>query len=395
MTSFIETLRSSLFFTSIGGFDDEDGGGSSSKYDENDETSRELFIKKQQEMKRNREEALKRLYAGVEVKNRRYKLKKYKRCFIASEAVDFMVQSGWATSRDDAVELGRELQDKFNLFEHVVEPHKHRFKDDYLFFKFNASQTGSDGGSSSDTNSLGNPNSNHEKTSRISRFSVRTGSASTIHEEDADDSEYIDNNPYRCTSLVGSKKLGLRSVAELLRRGVKMQYNMKYDCEGFWANDAVDYLVSTGLATSRSDAVNIARGIQNELSYIQNSDLLTFKDTRLFFTFTEERVDEYDSMSQWREDIEEARRFFESNMKVRDHTYRMRVYKETFTGSEAVDLFQYGGITSSRQDAVLLGRALSAEYNLFHHVVKEHEFEDTDLFFVFSKERRVPSYVPK
>ena len=382
MASFIETLRSSLFYTSESIIPED--------YDEKDEASRELMVKKQMELKKNREEALKRLYGGIDVRNRRYKLKKYKRCFIASEAVDFMVSSGWATSREDAVELGRNLQDQFNLFEHIVEPHKHRFKDEYLFFKFNASHF---------NDSSSGSNGSFDSDKMPSTRSLRTGSTSSIPEGGEIEGEYVDGNPYQCTSLEGSKKLGIRSVAELLRRGVKIQYNTKYDCEGFWANDAVDYFVSTGLATSRSDGVNIGKAIQNELGFIQNSDLLTFKDNRLFYTFVDERKntyqsdDEDESLSEWREDIESARKFFESNMKVTDHTYRLKVYKGTFTGSEAVDLFQFAGITSSRQDAVLLGRALVTEYNLFRHVCNEHEFEDTDLFYIFSKEKRIPSHV--
>jgi hypothetical protein len=64
--------------------------------------------------------ALKKMREGVEVKDRRYHLKTYKQVFVGSEAVDFLVNSGLAASRDEAVRIGLELQHDFNFFSHVV-----------------------------------------------------------------------------------------------------------------------------------------------------------------------------------------------------------------------------------------------------------------------------------
>ena len=55
----------------------------------------------------------------VEIKDRSYHLKTYKQCFIGKEAVDFLVNEGHALTRDDAVALGRALQQSY-LFEHVT-----------------------------------------------------------------------------------------------------------------------------------------------------------------------------------------------------------------------------------------------------------------------------------
>jgi len=92
--------------------------------------------------------------------------------------------------------------------------------------------------------------------------------------------------------------------------------------------------------------------------------------------------------SSWRKDLEEAGDFFRNNIKLVVHTYRLKTYKNTFTGKEAVDLFMTSGISSSRQDAVLLGRALMVEFNLFGHVANEHKFEDSELFYVLGRHRR-------
>jgi len=72
---------------------------------------------------------------NVDVRDRTFRLKTYKQCFVGSEAVDYLVNSGQAPSREDAVELGRALQSSdVHLFEHVTRDHP--FDDDYLFFRF-------------------------------------------------------------------------------------------------------------------------------------------------------------------------------------------------------------------------------------------------------------------
>ena len=52
---------------------------------------------------------------------------------------------------------------------------------------------------------------------------------------------------------------GLIAVGEILRRGVKHRYRFSLDREIFYANEAVDYLVDTGLASSRTDAASIGQ----------------------------------------------------------------------------------------------------------------------------------------
>lgn len=71
---------------------------------------------------------------NVEVKDRSFRLTTYKQCFVGSEAVDYLVNSGQAPTRQDAVELGKALQATKYLFEHVTRDHQ--FSDDFLFFRF-------------------------------------------------------------------------------------------------------------------------------------------------------------------------------------------------------------------------------------------------------------------
>lgn len=71
---------------------------------------------------------------GVDVRDRKYLLKTYKNCFVGQEAVTFLVSSGHAETREDAVALGRALEAQARLFEHVTRDHA--FKDENLYYHF-------------------------------------------------------------------------------------------------------------------------------------------------------------------------------------------------------------------------------------------------------------------
>jgi len=72
--------------------------------------------------------------SGVEVKDRKYHLKTYKKCFVGSEAVDWLVAKLNLVDREDAVSVGRELM-RLQFFSHVCDDSQ-KFKDAYLFYKF-------------------------------------------------------------------------------------------------------------------------------------------------------------------------------------------------------------------------------------------------------------------
>jgi len=74
------------------------------------------------------------VFRKVETKDRKYHFKTFKKCFIGTEAVDNIIDSGHAQSREDAVLIGQALQEDHSLFEHVTRDHK--FSDEYLFYHF-------------------------------------------------------------------------------------------------------------------------------------------------------------------------------------------------------------------------------------------------------------------
>ena len=71
---------------------------------------------------------------GVVVKDHRYRLRVYHDVFVGSEAVEFLVRSGIAKSKEEAVEIGQNLASTFRLFEHVTRDHN--FQDEYYFYRF-------------------------------------------------------------------------------------------------------------------------------------------------------------------------------------------------------------------------------------------------------------------
>jgi len=74
-----------------------------------------------------------RFKTGVNIKDRWYHLKQYKKCFIGSEAVTWIQEHSKLKVRGEAVLLGQKLMDE-GLFRHVVE--YHQFRDELLFYTF-------------------------------------------------------------------------------------------------------------------------------------------------------------------------------------------------------------------------------------------------------------------
>ncbi len=70
---------------------------------------------------------------GVPVKDRRYLFRTFRECFVAREAVQWLVAHGHAADAPAAVALGVALQRR-GLLEHVTRDHV--FKDENLFFRF-------------------------------------------------------------------------------------------------------------------------------------------------------------------------------------------------------------------------------------------------------------------
>ena len=67
------------------------------------------------------------------IKDRRYHLRNYPRCFVGREVVDWLLAKGEADTRQQAISIMHNLEE-YNTIHHVVDDHS--FKDEFLFFRF-------------------------------------------------------------------------------------------------------------------------------------------------------------------------------------------------------------------------------------------------------------------
>ena len=71
------------------------------------------------------------------VQDRYFRLRKFKRCFIGSELVDWLILSEKFKTREECIEFGQMLW-TFEIIRHVAD--QHEFKDDFHFYRFDVSQ---------------------------------------------------------------------------------------------------------------------------------------------------------------------------------------------------------------------------------------------------------------
>lgn len=171
------------------------------------------------------------LQSHVEVKDRKYHLRTYKQCFIASEAVTFMPMNNISASREEAIWIGNQLF-LAGYLQHVTGGHV--FKDGYFFFRFNPQRVTLD-------------------------RNIRS--------------------PQQLADMVDF----LRSAVDVRDR----KYRLTTYKQCFVASEVVDMLVTRKLATSRRDAINVGNQllVAGHIEHVKKEH--TFKDSFLFFKFTQ------------------------------------------------------------------------------------------------------------
>lgn len=73
----------------------------------------------------------------VKVKDRRYRLRIYKNCFVGKQLIDVLMEHECGTTRRNCLETALSINQKFRLFEHVKG--HHLLKDKHLFYRFTES----------------------------------------------------------------------------------------------------------------------------------------------------------------------------------------------------------------------------------------------------------------
>ncbi|CAM9543770.1 unnamed protein product, partial [Chrysoparadoxa australica] len=78
------------------------------------------------------------MHSSLDIKDRKYHLSSYKKCFVGKDAVEWMLRSGVSNSEEDAVSLGQLLIENGDIA-HVTKDHS--FANDNLFYRFARDET--------------------------------------------------------------------------------------------------------------------------------------------------------------------------------------------------------------------------------------------------------------
>jgi hypothetical protein len=280
----------------------------------------------------------KELERGLEIKDRTYRWKKYRDCFVGSDAIDFLVSHGYVKTRIDAVDLGRRISSEFNLFQHVTGDHV--LEDDYLFYRF--------------TNAV-------------------------YHESK-------------------SSELSIEEQAKIFESGVNVgpnRYLLTSYPHTFVGSQAVDFMIQHGIANSRVAAVDLGRKMVTELGLFHHvTNEHDFRDDRLFYRFSpiEDRLStDIKTKSMIKSsNLETIGEIFRNGVVVKNVKRGKKTYTKCFVATDAVSFLVDSSLAQTRKEAIILGRTLKSRLNLFEDVnIKRsgtdlRRFSDDDVLFKFS-----------
>ncbi|KAG7362795.1 mechanosensitive ion channel [Nitzschia inconspicua] len=293
-------------------------------------------VPRRQNSKLNRS-ILQAILTQCRVEDRRYRIKVYPSCFIGSQLVDILIQNKFVKSRDEAVVLARRFNHRYKLFYHVTGDHS--LMDKYLFYRFHKKWRGIQ----SDKQPVeldDDIESNNEET--------------TDDEKDID----MDDELYAASRMIRPLKFLARNAS--MTRSNSLSETARIQ------------------VSPPSEARLFSPQISESLGFNQSS----IRVPSLSVTEKEE------THKAWRDgnytDVLMTAIAVMSKVPVEDRRYRLRVYKQCFVGKELINVLMDNECANTRAEAVALGRELNAHFDLFEHVVQDHELKDEYLFFRFT-----------
>lgn len=341
---------------------------------------------------------------GVSVKTRRQGLRKYKKCFVGAEAINFLVRSRIVQDRTAAVTLGKKFVAMFNLFEPVNRIHD--FQDSrtrlYRFVEKKKRYFPITNMLSTRLIQMGQDDTDLSHDDGGSSIGGKSSiSGSTVDSDEEQDQ--IDDDQDGMGDSITVQHQKLFDVADIMERGIKVTDNTKKASgkkgtsykDTFVAARAVTFMVTSGLASTREEATSLGRKLERELNlFTEVGGKHDFSDANHYFRFTDKK-DRFAKPIKAEKPLNEVAELFEQGVKVKDYMYRMRTYKKTFIGNRAVDFLVNSRLASSRANAVRLGSQLVAEFNLFERVTGNKEFCDDQCYFRFTppEKRKTPAPV--
>ncbi|CAJ1960672.1 unnamed protein product [Cylindrotheca closterium] len=161
-------------------------------------------------------------------------------------------------------------------------------------------------------------------------------------------------------------------------------FHLKKYPNTFVGSQAVDFMLSAGLASTREDAVFLGQRFDKELSLFHHVSWdHTFKDGRFLYVFNEDFFRNEQCGTSREKPVSVIAKFAEG-MHVSKHTGRFfKTYQNTFSGEEAVKYMLQSKLALNRPHAILLGQRMMEELQIFHPVAHRSRFKDSHLLFRF------------
>jgi hypothetical protein len=270
------------------------------------------------------------LEESVEVKDRRYRLKVYKKAFLGTDACDclyeFLQQIDESFTRQHAIQCGRYIATKYRMFEHVC--NDHILQDDYLMYRFT-------------------PQSERQVPTK---------------EDEENDRDYFTRLLENDQNLIVEDQLQVESSQEMHALAFMADMiapsedsgsttrNTKRSWRRPAGRTAKDKAILSPSSTHSKSSVSSSRGspsLDGEESIISVGDI--------------DGVDDLDAIVF----------AFVTGVEAKTNRYRGKAYKKTFVGTDAVAfLASYLGV--KRSAALQIGNLLMSRFNLFEHVTKDH-----------------------
>ncbi|CAJ1960670.1 unnamed protein product [Cylindrotheca closterium] len=188
---------------------------------------------------------------------------------------------------------------------------------------------------------------------------------------------------------------GLPKMAETFISGCAVgthMFHLKKYPKTFVGNEAVDFMLSAGLACTREDAVFLGQRFSNELNLFHHVCWdHTFKDGRFFYRFNDQLPKDVRNRTPLsREDLCTTSAKFVAGMPVSKHTGRpFKIYPNTFLGEEAVNYMLNSKVAKNRPDAILLGQRMMEELDIFQPVAHSSRFKDSSHVYRFVSDNAI------
>ena len=370
----------------------------------------------------------------IEVRDRRYRLRTYKECFIGTDAVSLLldilqqiekmgedgddaanVRGGSSSryTRKHAVVLGRAIAEKYNLFAHVT--NDHMLMDDYYMYRFTSKEKRSRSGHRFGYKRFSATSSSSISLSSIINEGEQEDASERLQEEEdldkaGDEIKSVDSRNVVDFAATANDEDDVEETKHYLEQLLSGHITTDLDASSV----VYDEIAAMGIMTHSAFGSTHRHGSllykikqrtqqQNKSSsgggsWMSSGSMMSSATSISSFEFTTPSTRSgssgrspltstlrkkqisittvHDHLAKYDIDLLQVAHEFESGVHVGTHRYRGTCYKETFVGSDAVDFILKSRYATTRQDAVIIGNALMKEYNLFQHVTKQHDFKE-------------------